>query len=464
MSILLPIILAAAGLVALGVMFTHPAGTTLALLAITPFEGVPTYYLGLLGNLLTLAPILIFLARLPPTRWLDTFLGTRLQLAALAFLLLSLISHAIAADVAGPGAAAFSYGRKIVLFMLIGMFGSAFASDRYVGLCMKTIVVSTVGFTFLSMLDFYFGIRLLPGTIDAASLEGAAGVELDAQNVGYLRFRGVGLPVNRTANWLILPAFLAAGWWMARGSLFARAISIGSLAILLGGILGTVGRSALLGVAVGAVILLPLALRRFGQIWGLLSGALALLVGMYILTLFVDFTEILTYRFEEDQTEGSQVRRVTVWGSALDLFLRSPVVGIGADIVHVKSAVKTGAHNISLKILAEAGVIGFIPFAALFGFTLWNLTRNVGRAAPEVEYWRPFVFAGFIALLVQNQFNAYPWERFLWVCIAYAAAVERCAMLQYRMPRMHALGQTDGPPGATAPPRPEGPTGAPVPH
>ena len=38
-------------------------------------------------------------------------------------------------------------------------------------------------------------------------------------------------------------------------------------------------------------------------------------------------------------------------------------------------------------------------------------------------FWRPYFFCGLVAQLVTNFFNDYLWERYIWVCFAFAAAL-----------------------------------------
>ena len=405
-------------------------------MAITPFEGLPGFYLGWLGNLLTLVPIAIFLVRTPTAAWAPAFLGSRLQMAVLALLFGTIISHVLAAQMIGAFPAVLIFGRKIVLFLMVGVFAWTFGSNRWVDICLKTLVMATAVFTVISMLDFYLGMRLFPGTIEAASLQGASALDVDATNVNRLRFRGLGLPINRTANWLLLPTFLALGWWM-RGklSLPRRALALGAFVLLLGGLLGTVGRTAILGFGIGSLLLLPLMVRRYGQVWGLVAGTTLTIIGLYYLMLAANVGDLISYRFAQDATAAAQSTRFEVWSAAFALFLESPVYGVGSEIVQLLSTRRLVAHNVFINFLAESGLMGFIPFAAMIVFAARGLTRKLGADHAAIEYWRPFVLAAFVALLVQNQFNDYPWERYQWICFGYAIAVERAWIAERRVSR-----------------------------
>jgi len=79
-----------AGVVLTAIAFAHPIGPALMLAAETPFDGIPYQLFGVAGNLITFVPILIFLIRVPPGRWGQAFLGTRVQqLGALVIMVLA---------------------------------------------------------------------------------------------------------------------------------------------------------------------------------------------------------------------------------------------------------------------------------------------------------------------------------------------------------------------------------------
>ena len=76
--------------------------------------------------------------------------------------------------------------------------------------------------------------------------------------------------------------------------------------------------------------------------------------------------------------------------------------------------------------LAESGLIGFVPLAVWLLAVVRRYLVRVGPISPELEFWRPYFFCGLVAQLVHNLGNDYIWERYFWLTIAFAATLESC--------------------------------------
>jgi len=103
-------------------------------------------------------------------------------------------------------------------------------------------------------LDFYLGIRSLPGAADTYG--GALGLSLEESVIHELRFRGGGLSINATGNWLLTPTFVALGWFTAPHSK-SKSTAFACLAICVIGLFATMSRSSILGFALGSLFVLP---------------------------------------------------------------------------------------------------------------------------------------------------------------------------------------------------------------
>jgi O-antigen ligase len=105
---------------------------------------------------------------------------------------------------------------------------------------------------------------------------------------------------------------------------------------------------------------------------------------------------------------GNDLDRIGLWQSALTVWSKSPIIGVGAGnldsymerfSVFSISLVLQGyqqAHNIFLELLAELGVVGLGLFLAFLGVVLWRLTR---RPPGRSNSARHFQAAG-LAMLV----------------------------------------------------------------
>ena len=90
----------------------------------------------------------------------------------------------------------------------------------------------------------------------------------------------------------------------------------------------------------------------------------------------------------EQRLAGNDVDRIGLWQSALIVWSKSPLIGVGAGnlVSYVErfsvfrfSLVLQGyqqAHNIFLELLAELGVIGLALFLTFIGVVIWRLGRR----------------------------------------------------------------------------------------
>ncbi len=410
--------------------FAHPIGPGLMLAAETPFDAIPFVLFGVTGNLVTYVPILIFLIKVKPAYWGQAFLGTRIQQFIALFIMALIVSHALAIVDKGIGEI-YEWLRKVTLFLLMSVFAFAMRETKHLPLLVKTMVASMALLTFLSMLDFYLGIQVLPvkaGLLETAALE----TEFKSHLATDWRFTGPGFPVNRFSNYLLLLIFLGVGWFMYVKGPIQRVIALSFTFVLVLGELLTVTRSGILGLAVGMLILLPMALRfRVQQVLGVaVVGGIVGALAWYGVSL-TSADEVLAKRFEVDHIARSTGGRLTRMLAALQIWAEHPFLGVGWGFFkdyspeYVRFGGK-GAHNGYLNVLAETGLLGFIPLMMVtFVVVKRNLTR-VGHLSAELEFWRPYFFCGLAAQLVTNVFNDYLWERYLWVNFAFVVVLEQC--------------------------------------
>lgn len=418
------------GLLLVVVALVHPIGPGLMLAAETPFDAIPFGLFGVAGNLITFVPILILLVRVNPEAWGQVFLGTRIQQYLALFVMSLLVSHALVIADYGIGEI-WEWLRKVTLFMLVGVFTYTMTQTKHLALLMKTMVASMALLTILAMLDFYLGIQVLPlksGELDVVALE----VEYDPLLATNWRFSGPGFPVNRYSNYLLLLIFLGVGWFMSVKGPVQRLIALGCTSILVFAEILTVTRSGILGMVVGFVIMLPLAFRlRIVPLLGtLVVGALVGGLVWYGVS-FTSADEVLAKRFEVEHLVGSGEGRIQRLVAAFKIWAAHPFLGVGWGAFKSYSGQYIsgggrGAHNAYTNVLAEAGLLAFIPLMMVtFVVIRQNLSR-IGHLSTELEFWRPYFFCGLAAQLVTNVFNDYLWERYLWVNFAFAAALEHC--------------------------------------
>ena len=418
------------GLVLTAVALGHPIGPGLMLAAETPFDAIPFELFGVAGNLITFVPILILLVRVNPAHWGDVFLGTRIQQFLALFVMALLVAHAMAIVDKGVGEI-WEWLRKVTLFLLVGVFAFAMRETKHLPLLIKTMVASMAVLTVLAMLDFYLGIQVLP--VKSGELEMAAlATEFDPHLATNWRFSGPGFPVNRYSNYLLLLIFLGVGWVMYVKGPIQRLFAIACTFLLVLAEFLTVTRSGILGMGIGMLVMLPLAFRlRLQHLLGvLLVGGL---LGAFI-WYGVSFTaadEVLAKRFEVGHIASSTVGRVERIAAAFQIWAEHPFFGVGwksfkTYSVHYITGGGLGAHNGYMNVLAEAGLLGFIPLMMVTVAVIRQNLSRIGDLSTELEFWRPYFFCGLVAQLVTNIFNDYLWERYFWVNFAFAVALEHC--------------------------------------
>ena len=124
-------------------------------------------------------------------------------------------------------------------------------------------------------------------------------------------------------------------------------------------------------------------------------------------------------------------KRRDLWDVGWELFSEHPVGGAGFRMFQPEYARRrpdayvNGVHSGYLKVLAEAGLVGGVLFLALVGRVLTVMTpaRAPGRSSAE-NVWRVAFLSAFIGMLAVNVVDTHSEDRFFWIVLGFAAAVE----------------------------------------
>ncbi|MFN8519723.1 MAG: O-antigen ligase family protein [Chloroflexota bacterium] len=179
---------------------------------------------------------------------------------------------------------------------------------------------------------------------------------------------------------------LMASWPLAR-TLLTRAALVGVTGLLLVALATTLSRGAFLALATGILVLALSIGRRLAiliMVIGVAGAAIA-------------YPLFLEYRLSEDvgstglaayaQQAASDESRVYAAAAGLDLFLSSPVFGIGlgqykdATIRIAETPVAIESHNWYMNVLAEQGLVGIVLWVGLVGSVAVAAWRRGGLAA-----------------------------------------------------------------------------------
>lgn len=202
-----------------------------------------------------------------------------------------------------------------------------------------------------------------------------------------------------------------------------------SLVVMLAALFFSYSRGAWVGVAAALSVTALLALvrsKRAAMATLLLALAALVVIGLGQINLVPNiiadrFATVGDYFGFEDvrgvrvnDANFAIVERRAHWQAALGMFADSPVVGVGIGnyaAAYPKYALPKWpdplghAHNYYLNVLAEAGLVGFLPY-----MVLWTVIFIVvWRTARGLRGWQQGVAAGafgaLVALSIQNFFD-----------------------------------------------------------
>jgi hypothetical protein len=193
------------------------------------------------------------------------------------------------------------------------------------------------------------------------------------------------------------------------------AVALGFMLLVL---LATLSRSALLGLACGALVL-ALPYRRYLRKPALLVplGAVVGVVAVVVLVRLDFFLTVL--RARTNTSRGAASPHFEVYGFIPDVLSSNPFFGLGLNnfavyYEHVTGRPDFGPHSFYVATIVETGLVGFALLVVFVGWMFARLgaARRLGRALaaagdPASARLRPLAWgmtAGLVATLVANVF------------------------------------------------------------
>ena len=224
------------------------------------------------------------------------------------------------------------------------------------------------------------------------------------------RYTGLGGNPNNTAAAvaLALPIAWYLGHFWARGLLRwlnYLYVPLGIFAIIL-----TASRGGFLVALVGLMVV-PLTFRQLPTRARITTIVFAILAVGVIATAvpLANFSRIA--QTSSELSDGNVSSRGVIWQAGLQLYMRSPFVGIGTgsflSAVEPLLGYRIPAHNAFLLVLVELGVVGFLLFTVNFFVVLRPLLRLQG---PEKMFYLCLWLALVVSMLPSNVEDAqYVW-------------------------------------------------------
>lgn len=221
--------------------------------------------------------------------------------------------------------------------------------------------------------------------------------------LGYPRAEGFAFGPNSfggaVAFWALFAIGLSLelrriGWWLL------------TIPVLLTALALSMSRGSWMGFVASVVLFSCLLVMRHKRY---VKWALVVCVGIFAVSaLAMAYSSPLRERFVSTFSIERNMDRILVWQTAVEMIKDRPLTGVGGGVFplvyqdyRVSARGRSSfsfAHNLPLHILAEYGVLGFIPFFALIGYTLirgWRLARQSGPLIMAT-------YSGFIGMLVHE--------------------------------------------------------------
>jgi len=203
--------------------------------------------------------------------------------------------------------------------------------------------------------------------------------------------------------------------------------------LVVGGIalLGTYTRGSWIAAAIGAVVVGILQSKRTLLVLIVVAAAAAIVSP----TAVARFTELAPNQSYETRGGGNSVSwRGEAWSSAIRLARESPVIGIGLDMVRIRSDEAQPPHNDWVRAYSETGLLGLLAFGGLVIAFARTAIVAVRRAPQGI--WRGFAvgYAGMLVALLSLTFSANVISQvvILWYVFALSAVA---IFLGRRLPR-----------------------------
>src|SRR3989338_7980441 len=120
------------------------------------------------------------------------------------------------------------------------------------------------------------------------------------------------------------------------------------------------------------------------------------------------------------QLDASSERRLAIWSTCIDLFGKSPIIGIGYGVFRRLGYDLGDTHNIYLKIMVEQGLVGLFFFLVLLFVFFSEGIRLFRRSTDEHDKGLGLGFAVSIVVLAINNIFGDRWSylelsSYLWI-------------------------------------------------
>lgn len=377
-----------------------------AFLLSRPSEFIPALEQFHLGKVFALGTLVLFIVAKLLERDL-TFVRAAHNKWLLMLALSVLISSLLGTDRALSIASFLDVFVKILVFFFLAL-NLTTTPRRAVALQISLAAVSA-GLGFYALWSAVVGHNLVEGT-----RAGLVGLLADPNDLA--------LVLLLSAPFLITMVLDTGGW--------RRLVALILCAGVLLGILATQSRGGLLGLGAGLFFVFNARIRNKA----IVAGVVAVLLAALAVGAGISNRSSGGDMMEQGLDESSRIR-LAAWGAGVSMFVRHPVFGVGFECFpqnYLNYAVdppvwsEYDTHNSYLKVAAETGLTGFIPFMAMVFLSIRGarLLYSVARQRsfpPMVNALLKSNISGLVAVLVAAFFLSHSWRWFIYILHAQIA-------------------------------------------
>ena len=302
---------------------------------------------------------------------------------------------------------------------------------RWIGVCTVLMMSVTLFLTVAARLGWSFA-------QDMIFMEGLPSYQGGEIVTAWIPRLGNGFVIGSFSSMLLL-IFLALARY---GEKSDRALFILAALASAIGLVITVSRAAILAFVVGLSLFLVttwrghiLAHLRLGVI-----AAACLAAALFLLSLVPEGNAIIaSFTGRSLQlvdpaaySYGTAQGRIDAWSVMIKDIEENPFVGQGA-LAYRRNRPEgdlAASENFPLEMFHSAGLFGFLGYLWLHLALFWSGLRVVLRRSTNESRWRVLaLLSGMMALIVASAFNPFAWSPLYWVLLAVVAAAARAARL-----------------------------------
>jgi len=241
---------------------------------------------------------------------------------------------------------------------------------------------------------------------------------------------------NQLAGFIVLFAPLVYELALSQTKRLRQVVYGGALIVMLVGLVMTASRAGFLSLGICALLYIPILILR-KRYRALLIMLQVIMLGAALLLSPIRWPGVsrIVKGFDDvlsagQVTDGFRLRN---WSQAIHAFLESPLHGIGLTQFDVRY--QHEVHNTLLAVLAETGLIGFLPLLSTIVFIGVLAIRNVVRATRWNRRWMPWCWGLLMGMGAEFIFatqHAIQRSRHIWLAFGLVVALSIVLM---RAPR-----------------------------